>query len=431
MANTLNGQICYGIKTGLNEAFIIDAATRKALIAADKSSAQLIKPLLGGEDIRRYIFNETGLWLIFTRRGVNITQYPAIREHLSKWKAQLAPKKSSKDKVGRKPGSYAWYEIQDDVAYFQVFDGAKIIYPDIAKGPRFMLDGDGHYLANTAYCLGTDDRYLLGILNSRLFWFAISNLSIPFGVRAGQYRYRLIYQYMEKVPIRVIDFTSKADMERHGRILTLVEGMLDLHRRLTEAKTPSDKDRLQRQIDATDQEIDRLVYDLYGLTEAEIKIVESASVASSSKVKENDGYDEPHTSTSESQTSERQVASLAPPARRPGDETGSLSGPGAGLGRGVDEIRERTGDYGPPSGTSGESEDHPPSSVGSTRYFDTAEGVKSYTEVAERLAVHLTAILRQIVDSDPATLSITPEWLCLCHRDLAGRTLPGLGRPFS
>jgi fido (protein-threonine AMPylation protein) len=424
LGECVNGQICYGIKTGLNEAFIIDATTRKALIAADKSSAQLIKPLLGGEDIRRYIFNETGLWLIFTRRGVNITQYPAIREHLSKWKAQLAPKKSSKDKVGRKPGSYAWYEIQDDVAYFQVFDGAKIIYPDIAKGPRFMLDGDGHYLANTAYCLGTDDRYLLGILNSRLFWFAISNLSIPFGVRAGQYRYRLIYQYMEKVPIRVIDFTSKADKERHGRMLTLVEGMLDLHRRLTEAKSPSDKDRLQRQIDATDQEIDRLVYDLYGLTEAEVKIAEAASVASSSKVKENDGHDESHTSAGESCPSQRQVAPLAPAAGRSGDEAGSLSGPGAGMGGGVDEVRERTGDYGPSSGTSGESQDNPPSSVGSTRYFDTAEGVKSYAEVAERLAVQLTAILRQIVDSDPATLSITPEWLCLCHRDLAGALFP-------
>jgi fido (protein-threonine AMPylation protein) len=94
------------------------------------------------------------------------------------------------------------------------------------------------------------------------------------------------------------------------------------------------------------------------------------------------------------------------------------------LGGGIDEIRERTGDYGPPSGTPGKSQDNPPSSVGSTRYFDTAEGVKSYAEVAERLAVQLTAILRQTVDSDPATLSITPEWLCLCHRDLAGALFP-------
>lgn len=139
------------------------------------------------------------------------------------------------------------------------------------------MDQSGRYLANTAYCLGVDDPYLLGILNSRLFWFAISNLSIPFGVRAGQYRYRLIYQYMEKVPIRVIDFTVKTDKEKHGRMLTLVESMLELHQRLSEAKTPTDKELLQRQIDTIDHEIDRLVYDLYGLTDDEVRVVEEVN----------------------------------------------------------------------------------------------------------------------------------------------------------
>ena len=271
----VEGRIYYGIKTGLNEAFIIDGTTRKALIAQHKSSAELIKPLLGGEDIRRYIYYETGLWLIFTRRGVDLGRYPAIRDHLSKWKAQLTPKKSPKDKVGRKPGSYQWYEIQDDVAYFSVFDSPKIIYPDIAKGPRFTLDTEGHYLSNTAYCLGTENRYLLGILNSRLFWFAISNISIPFGIRAGKYRYRLIYQYMEKVPIRVIDLASKLDKAKHDQIVALVGRMLDQHKLLASAKAPDDKIKLQRQIDATDREIDRLVYDLYGLTDEEIAIVEA------------------------------------------------------------------------------------------------------------------------------------------------------------
>ncbi len=128
--------------------------------------------------------------------------------------------------MGRKPGRYEWHEIQDDVAYYPIFDGPKIIFPDICKAPRFFLDRSGRYLANTAYCLGVDDKYLLGLLNSRLFWFAIGNLSIPFGVRAGQYRYRLIYQYMEMVPIRGIDFTSKVDKEKHGRMVALVERML-------------------------------------------------------------------------------------------------------------------------------------------------------------------------------------------------------------
>ena len=79
---------------------------------------------------------------------------------------------------------------------------------------------------------------------------------------------------MEKVPIRVIDPSSAADTVRHDRMVQLVEQMLPLHQQLAAAKAPHDKTVLQGQIDATDRQIDRLVYDLYGLTEEEIRIVE-------------------------------------------------------------------------------------------------------------------------------------------------------------
>lgn len=263
-----------GVTTGLNEAFVIDGKTRKALIAKDKRSAKLIKPLLAGEDVRKWTFNATDAWLIFPRRGCDIASYPAIREHLSKWRAELTPKKSPSDAVGRKPGKYKWFEIQDDVAYYEIFDAPKIIFPDIAKGPRFCLDTEGHYLANTAYCLGTADKYLLGILNSRLFWFAISNISIPFGIRAGEYRYRLIYQYMEKVPIRVIDDGNAADKAFHENLITQVERMLEMQTRKRSGKlAPSELERLEREIGATDAEIDDLVYDLYGISDEERKII--------------------------------------------------------------------------------------------------------------------------------------------------------------
>ena len=263
-----------GVTTGLNDAFVIDSKTRKALIAKDKKSAQLIKPLVGGEDIRRWVFHNRDAWLIFTKRGVRIDDYPAIREHLSKWKAELTPKKNPTDRIGRKPGGYKWYEIQDDVAYHEIFESPKIIFPDIAKGPRFCLDTTGNYIANTAYCLGTADHYLLGILNSRLFWFAISNISIPFGIRAGEYRYRLIYQYMEKVPIRVIDHSKPADKVQSEKIAALVEHMLDLHKRRNSGKlAPSEMDHLDREINGVDAEIDDLVFRLYGITDEERKIV--------------------------------------------------------------------------------------------------------------------------------------------------------------
>jgi hypothetical protein len=273
----VDGNICYGIKTGLNEAFVIDTATRNELIQQHRRSAELIKPLLGGEDIRRYEIRNTDAWIIFTRRGIDIDVYPAIKAHLSKWKAELTPRNQSDMTVGRKPGRYAWYEIQDDVAYFATFDAPKIIFPDICKGPRFFPDDSGNYIANTAYCLGTGDRYLLGFLNSRLFWFAIANLSIPFGVRAGQFRYRLIYQYMEKVPVRVIDSKNKADQAAHARIVALVEKILTLHAQRSATRTPHEQTVLDRQIGATDALIDREVYALYDLTPEEIALVEGSS----------------------------------------------------------------------------------------------------------------------------------------------------------
>jgi hypothetical protein len=267
-----------GVTTGLNEAFVIDGKTRKALITKDKKSTQLIKPLLSGEDIRRWLFHPKDAWLIFTRRGVDIDSYPAIREHLSKWKAELAPKKTSSDKIGRKPGKYKWYEIQDDVAYYQTFESPKIIFPDIAKGPRFCLDTEGNYLANTGYCLGTADRYLLGILNSRLFWFAISNISIPFGIRAGEYRYRLIYQYMEKVPIRTIDFSDPSDKAHHARMVTLVDRVLDLSNKKNSGKlAPSELENLERELAANDAKIDDLVFELYGLSSEDRRVIDGSS----------------------------------------------------------------------------------------------------------------------------------------------------------
>jgi hypothetical protein len=267
-----DGKIFYGIKTGLNEAFVINTETRDKLIAIDPKSEEIIKPLLQGEDIRNWQIRPKDRWLIFTRHGVKINDYPAIKEYLLQWREELTPKQEKTQTRGRQPGSYKWYEIQDDVNYYQAFDRPKIIYPDIAKYPRFSFDEKGYYLANTAYAIGVDDLYLLGILNSKVFWFAISNISIPFGIRAGEYRYRLIYQYMVKVPIRTVNFSDPTDIAKYERMVSLVERMLELHKRTP--RTPQEQELVRREIEATDRQIDLLVYELYGLTEEEIRIVE-------------------------------------------------------------------------------------------------------------------------------------------------------------
>jgi type I restriction-modification system DNA methylase subunit len=126
----VKGKIYRGVLTGFNEAFVIDEATKKRLIKEDPKSAELIKPFLVGRDIRRYEKPKSDKYLIFTRRGVSINQYPAIENYLLKFKECLVPKpldwKGKKKWPGRKPGSYKWYEIQDTVEYFLEFEKPKI-----------------------------------------------------------------------------------------------------------------------------------------------------------------------------------------------------------------------------------------------------------------------------------------------------------------
>ena len=85
--------------------------------------------------------------------------------------------------------------------------------------------------------------------------------------------------YVSQIPIRTIDFSDPADVARHDRMVSLVEQMLALHKQLPEARTPHEKTALQRQIEATDGQIDALVYELYGLTEEEIRIVEGSQAS--------------------------------------------------------------------------------------------------------------------------------------------------------
>ena len=280
-----------GLLTGLNEAFAITAEQRREIVRRSPASAALIKPFLGGEDIRRYYVADDGKLLIVIPCGWTRAEmakakvsgfaekqawewlgkkHPGIANHLTPFTDALRKRQDQ--------GDY-WWELRP-CDYYSYLDAPKIIFPDICKGPRFCIDRSGIYLANTAYCLGSDSLYLLGLLNSRLFWFAISNISIPFGIRAGEYRYRLIYQYMEKVPIREVDLSNPADKSRHDRMVVVVEQMLAAQKQLAAARSDADKDFYGNKCAALGRQIDALVYELYGLTPDEIKLVEGAAVAS-------------------------------------------------------------------------------------------------------------------------------------------------------
>ncbi len=187
LGECLNSRIYRGVLTGLNEAFVIDDAKRLELMRLDPNSTELIKPLLTGRDIKKWSAKFQGRWLILTRIGTDIRRYSAVLEHLSTWRVQLE-KRSDK-------GNY-WWELRS-CNYYDAFDCAKILFPDIAPEPRFAFDTTGAYLGNTGYIIPTDDLYLLGVLNSESASGFYSEISSQ--VRGGYLRF--FRQFVEQIPI--------------------------------------------------------------------------------------------------------------------------------------------------------------------------------------------------------------------------------------
>ena len=172
---------------------------------------------------------------------------------------------------GRKPGPYKWYEIQDVVDFYPEFEKPKIIYVKFQMKTAFTFDSGIHYPNGAIFIIPKKDFFLLGLLNSKLGWFLISNYCTK--IQGG---YQLIFQYLGKIPIYVPDFDNPNDKVRHDRMITLVTGMLDLHKHLSHAKTDQEKRLIQQEIDSTDKQIDSLVYGIYGLTVDEIAVVEES-----------------------------------------------------------------------------------------------------------------------------------------------------------
>ncbi len=270
-------KIYRGVLTGLNKAFVIDEAMKDKLIAEDAKSAELIKPFLTGRNIKRYCFPVARQFLIFIPNGwtrVNSnarknhwewikSNYPAIAKHLEQFR-DAAQKRCDQGEF--------WWELRSCV-YYSEFEKTKILLPDISLRGNFTLDGEeSQYCANTAYIIGSNDKYMLGVLNSKLMTFFYSSISSSY--KGGYLRF--IYQYLIKLPIRTIDFTDPADKARHDKMVKLVDNMLTLHKRIQDSNTPHDSDMIQRQIVATDRQIDNLVYELYGLSDEEVAVVEGS-----------------------------------------------------------------------------------------------------------------------------------------------------------
>ena len=248
-----------GVTTGLNEAFVIDAATRERLMAEDPASADLIRPWLRGRDVRRWRADWRGLSIIFTRRGTDISLYPAIERHLSRWRADLEPKPRRGARRGRKPGSYKWFEIQDNIAYHEAFAHPKIVYPDIGTEMRALLDREGRFADATCFILPGDDACLLAILNSKLLdvWLRLAMQCLDDPFDGGDMRFKTVN--MQHAPI------APAPPATAGRLATLAETIQTARQADPTADTQ-----------ALEQEIDETVFTLYGLDKADIATIEGA-----------------------------------------------------------------------------------------------------------------------------------------------------------
>ena len=123
-----------GIKSGLADAFVIDRPTRAAILKRNAKAKDIIKPFLNGRDVRRYSIVPRDQYLIYTYHGVNIGDYPAVKEHLQSFEGKLE----------RRATRQAWYELQQPQQRFAAYmDGLKIIFPDIATSARFAQDEAG------------------------------------------------------------------------------------------------------------------------------------------------------------------------------------------------------------------------------------------------------------------------------------------------
>ena len=247
--------INYGIKTGFNEAFIIDGAKKDELIAADPKSAEIIRPILRGRDIKRYSYEFADLYIIatFPSKMYNIDDYPAVKEYLLSFGIERLEQTGKVYRLNgttikaRKKTTNKWFETQDSISYWDDFSRQKIIWGEISDKPKFALEKNGEYtVANTVFMMTGDNLpYLITFLNSKLSEYYFSQIATTTGV--GTVRW-LKYK-IELLPIPPVDSINKS--------------IVDKLERLCDMKNTNDISDL----------IDETIYTVYSFSDEEIALI--------------------------------------------------------------------------------------------------------------------------------------------------------------
>ncbi|MBO7568519.1 MAG: Eco57I restriction-modification methylase domain-containing protein [Bacteroidales bacterium] len=259
-------QINYGIKTGFNDAFIISTEKRDEILAACKTdeertkTAEIIRPILRGRDIKRYGYDWAGLWLVYIpwhfplHKDTSIQgasekaeqafkkQYPAIYQHLSQYKKQLSARNKAETGI-----RYEWYAMQRWGAnYSDDFNKPKIMYPNMTKFLPFYFDTNGFYQNDKSFMItGNHITFLIAFLNSSLFKYCFID-NFP-ELQGGTRELRKIF--FDKIPV------IKVDQETDSKFKALVD---DIQKEYTREKAIK---------------IDNIMFDMYGLTEEEKRTI--------------------------------------------------------------------------------------------------------------------------------------------------------------
>ncbi len=286
-------RIFQGIKTSADKIYIVEELERKnnkvKIFSRQAETeywldSELLHPLIKGGDSKRYSLQKTNRLLLFpyakqNDKGITLLPESVMKTNYSlTWQYLLENKAYLENREDGKMKGSKWY------AYiypknFDVISLPKIFTPDIAAQSSFSIDlsGECYFTGGAAGGYGVlvspdfNREYILGLLNSKLLeWFLHK---IATSMRGGWFSYES--RFIKNLPIRTINFNDTVEKSAHDKIVSLVESMLALHKSLASAQNPNEKERLEKQIKSADEGIDKLVYELYGLSDEEIKIVEA------------------------------------------------------------------------------------------------------------------------------------------------------------
>lgn len=284
-------EISVGVQTGIDDVHLLKYISRKddlITVFSEKENASidieagLLKPFLLGEDVHRYQKSKHAYYCLYPYQLIDgktkileekefAKLFPKGFEYVSRNKKYL------KDiRTRQKTNPKYWYSCHRAKS-MNIFEQIRIITPEISLGCNMTLCDAGIYHNTKVYSLvpKKDKKenilYWLGILNSKILWWFISNTG--YVLRGGYYTFKT--NYLSPFPIPVIDFSNNEKVQIHDRIVQLVSELLDLYNEVESNKTKSDQDKTKRYIKDYESEIDEIVYKLYDLTPEEIAIVEA------------------------------------------------------------------------------------------------------------------------------------------------------------